>query len=169
MELDFHDLYREHYNTVYFTALKIIKDHGLAEDVLQESFLKAYHHLGEIKDEVKTAAWLRTITSRTAIDVLRREKKEVLLPTDEVPMPIQRDLSHVSEVELAYEQKLLEDKIKRKVKALSPKLRMVFQLNYYEQLKEKEIAHKLHLSPAAVKSRLHRAKKSIQQEAVANA
>jgi RNA polymerase sigma factor (sigma-70 family) len=68
-----------------------------------------------------------------------------------------------SEVE-EYDRIYLEDRIKKKVSTLPPKLRVVFQLSSYHHMNEKEIACKLDLTTSAVKSRLHRARQSMKRK-----
>ncbi|WP_283154095.1 RNA polymerase sigma factor [Guptibacillus hwajinpoensis] len=71
----FNEIFTKYYNRVYYTALSILKDHGLAEDVLQETFLKAYDRLDEVQSERKLGSWLSTIAARKSIDQLRKQKK----------------------------------------------------------------------------------------------
>ncbi|MGG1685464.1 RNA polymerase sigma factor [Pseudalkalibacillus sp. NRS-1564] len=71
----FNDIFTKHYKRVYYTALRVLKDHGLAEDVLQETFLKAYDRLDEVQSERKLGSWLSTIAARKSIDQLRKQKK----------------------------------------------------------------------------------------------
>lgn len=156
MEITFHDLYNQHYKRVYFSAIKVTKDHGLAEDVLQETFITAYDKLMEIENEAKVGSWLSTVATRKAIDLLRKQKKVVLVSIDIYPQLT--DLPLDSTVEKECENAQLEEGIGDLISTLSPKLRSVFRLYYHHQLKEKEIACKLKLSPGAVKSRIHRAR-----------
>ncbi|WP_394174194.1 RNA polymerase sigma factor [Guptibacillus hwajinpoensis] len=164
MRMTFHDLYTKHYKRVYFSAVKVTKDHGLAEDVLQETFITAHDKLMEINNEAKVGSWLSTVATRKAIDLLRRQKKNVLVSMD---IPTQLfDIPLDSSVEKACENTQLEEGVGLLISTLSPKLRTVFRLYYYNQLKEKEIATKLQLSPGAVKSRLHRARNAMKSKIV---
>ncbi|CDQ21448.1 RNA polymerase sigma-70 factor, ECF subfamily [Halobacillus karajensis] len=153
-------MYKQYYHRVFYTALKVTKNPCSAEDILQETFIKAYDKLEEIKDENKVGAWLSTIAHRKAIDLIRKEKRAVLLPIEEIPPS--RTVEECSDVECICEQRCLEEDIKKRTLMLSPKLRAVFQLSYYKQLQEKEIAYNLKISPAAVKSRLHRARQMMK-------
>lgn len=158
---DFHQLFHQYYNLVYSIAYQVTKDASLAEDVLQETFWKAYQKECALKDPLKMKAWLSTIARNTAIDYIRKHKKEILLEEEQVPKLLYMQRDHTSDVEQELEKAWVEETVKGHMKKLSPKLQEVFQLNYYDQLQEKEIAQKLHLSKSAVKSRLHRAKKEI--------
>ncbi|MFC7062574.1 RNA polymerase sigma factor [Halobacillus seohaensis] len=162
-DINFNDLFTKYYSRVYYTALKITKETSAAEDVLQETFIKAYDKFNEIKDVNKVGAWLSTIASRKAIDFLRKEKKIVLLSIEDYPILLPFEIAE-SKVENECEQIILEEEIKKKISTLSPKLRSVFQLHYNQQLRESEIASKLNLSKAAVKSRLYRARLAMKNK-----
>ncbi|MGI8316335.1 RNA polymerase sigma factor [Halobacillus mangrovi] len=162
MKIDFTDLYNQHYHRVYYAAVKVTKDPAKAEDVLQETFIKAYEKLGEVQEERKLGAWLSTIASRKAIDTLRKDKKLVMLPIDELHSLHSSSNFDSSDVEAEFNRIDLEERMKKKVSTLAPKLRVVFQLSYYQQLNEKEIASKLNVTSSAVKSRLHRARQTMK-------
>ncbi|TKD69963.1 RNA polymerase sigma factor [Pseudalkalibacillus hwajinpoensis] len=164
MEMTFHDLYTQHYNRVYYSAIKVTKDHGLAEDVLQETFITAHVKLMDIDNEAKVGSWLSTVATRKAIDLLRKKKKVVLVSIDSSPQLTNLPLDFTVEKECENAQ--LEEGVGVLICALSPKLRSVFQLYYHHQLKEKEIASKLQLSPGAVKSRLHRARIAMKSKMI---
>ncbi|UOQ44505.1 RNA polymerase sigma factor [Halobacillus salinarum] len=163
MNLSFEDIYETYYARVFQAAISVTKDHGIAEDVLQEAFLKAYQKLHRIEDNKKVQAWLVTITKRTAIDFLRKEKKVTLLPIEEEILPFEKR-AESSTVEKQLEVNDLNEGIKTKVNTLSPKLKKVFQLKYYNELQEKEIASKLQLSDSCVKSRLYRARHVMKEK-----
>lgn len=160
--MDFYEMYETYYHRVYYTALKVTKNPCSAEDILQETFIKAYKKIEEVRDEGKVGAWLSTIAHRKAIDLLRKEKKAVLLPMEELPLTQPVDVKPESDVERICEHHLMEEDVKKKISTLSPKLRSVFQLSFYKEMQEKEIAHELRITPAAVKSRLHRARQAMK-------
>lgn len=160
--MNFHDMYERYYHRVYYAALKVTKNPCSAEDILQETFMKAFDKLHEVKDETKVGAWLSTIAHRKAIDFLRKDKRMVFLPLEELPIPKTKVPCVSSEVETICVRNYMEEGIKKRISTLSPKLRPVFQLNYYKQMQEKEIARELSISPSAVKSRLHRARQAMK-------
>ncbi|UOR10487.1 RNA polymerase sigma factor [Halobacillus amylolyticus] len=155
MDGDFEKIYQLYYNRVYHAAFRLTKDHKHAEDILQETFIKAYQKIDQIEKIDKIGAWLSTTATRASIDFLRKEKKVVVAEIDELPLPKCEARSIVEE---HCEEKDMEEAIRREVSTLSPKLRKVFYLKYYGHLKESEIAERLELSASAVKSRLYRAR-----------
>ncbi|MCA0972453.1 sigma-70 family RNA polymerase sigma factor [Halobacillus litoralis] len=161
MDSSFNNLYTEHYNRVYYAALKMTRDSSLAEDILQETFIKAHDRMDEIKDEAKVGAWLSTIATRKAIDWLRKEKRLVTLPIEELPF---KDAT--LDVEDVVEQRLQIEETFHAISTLPPKLRIVLKLSCLEGKREKEIAEELGLTQACVKSRLYRARAAMKSEAI---
>lgn len=153
----FQNLYKTHYNRVYYAALKMTKDPSLAEDVLQETFIKAYDKLGEVKEEGKVGAWLATIAKRKAIDCLRKNKRLVSLPVEELPFTDYEVVEGVVELKLEIEETF------HKISVLPKKLRVVLKMSCLEGLQEKEIAKRLGISSSCVKSRLYRARMTMKK------
>lgn len=75
----FERLVREHQHMVYCVALSHCKDPSSAEDVAQEAFLKAYRSVDEMREPARLKTWLYSIARFTAIDWLRRRKREPVL------------------------------------------------------------------------------------------
>ncbi|UFU00811.1 RNA polymerase sigma factor [Radiobacillus kanasensis] len=160
--LQFEDLYKTYYQKVLRVSCMIVKNPYLAEDVAQETFIKAFKKMDMIRDMDKISGWLSTIASRTAIDFLRKEKKISAVPLEEV-VCMKLYQSHLfGNVENELDRLFTEEEIKEELKAMSPKLQDVFHLKYMKELKDEEIAKRLKLSKAAVKSRLCRARKHLK-------
>ncbi|WP_176140506.1 RNA polymerase sigma factor [Halobacillus salinus] len=157
MDSYFNTLYARYYQRVYYAALKVTSDSSLAEDILQETFMKAYDKLHEVKEEGKVGAWLSTIATRKAIDLIRKEKRHVYLPLEELPFS---DPS--SGVEELVELRLQTKEAIQLIAALPPKLRVVLKLGCMEGKSEKEIAEALDVTLACVKSRMYRARMALR-------
>ncbi|MFD2923360.1 RNA polymerase sigma factor [Halobacillus naozhouensis] len=164
MDEDFDELYLTYYNRVYYSAYRVTKDQCSAEDVLQETFIKAYRNSDQLKDVEKIGAWLSTAATRTAIDLLRKERKYVVTEIEEVPLRVGEVASFRSTVEESCEQRELEEEVWKSTSSLSPKLKEIFKMKYYFYFKEAEIAKHLQLSPSAVKSRLYRARNYMKKQ-----
>jgi RNA polymerase sigma-70 factor (ECF subfamily) len=77
--LAFEQLVRRHAAVVIGAAYRITRDHGLAEDVAQEAFLKAFRALPAYREQQSFGGWLRTITVRCALDTVQRRRPEVTI------------------------------------------------------------------------------------------
>ncbi|WP_163528174.1 RNA polymerase sigma factor [Halobacillus ihumii] len=164
MEEDFDGIYLHYYNRVYYAAYRVTKEQRSAEDVLQETFIKAYRNLNQLKDGEKIGAWLSTTATRTAIDLLRKERKYVVTEIEEVTRPADEAASFNSTVEEECEKRAMEEEVWEKANTLSPKLKEIFKMKYFSYYRETDIADQLQLSLSAVKSRLYRARNYMKKQ-----
>jgi RNA polymerase sigma factor (sigma-70 family) len=158
----FQHIYSLYHQRVYHAAQKVLRDAQMAEDAAQETFIKAYRYWDKLEDVSKAGAWLATIASRTAIDMLRKEGKRTFISIELASWELEQHyLEHIviEEVELRETKLELEQDIQK----LKPKLKEVLALRYMEDMREREIAATLSLSKATVKTRLYRAKAAVKQ------
>ena len=153
---DFDALTRQHQDAVYRQMIRVCGNHEDAEDVLVEALLRAYHHLDQLRDSTAFRAWLAQIARRVCWQLKEREAMLPLLQLstlDEEGREIAGP-EPTPELHLAHRQmkKLLDDA----VSALPPVYREVYRLRDIEDRSGDEVAAKLGISQAAMKSRLHR-------------
>ncbi|WLD91917.1 RNA polymerase sigma factor [Alkalihalobacillus sp. AL-G] len=162
-EIDFTLIYETFCDKVYRVAIRITRDAHLAEDIMQETFIKAFNKLDTIADLDKIGAWLSTIASRTAIDLIRKEKRAGTISVEDV-MYAQDETKtdHYCDVETEAEHHWLEEEIRQEIQHLKPDLKDVFLLKFENGYKEEEIAEYLHLPKGTVKSRLYRARQQLK-------
>ena len=137
---------------VYGRSLKrmcclYLKDVSLAEDASQETFLRAWRHLGEFRHESSEKTWLMRIAMNVCRDMLRTSwfrRLDRRVTPEELPLVFEPD----------EERPLLAEE----VMALPPKHREVILLYYYQDMNTKELAAALGISFNTAKSRLLRAR-----------
>lgn len=163
MAINFDEMFTTYSNKLYYLAYSITKDRFLAEDVVQEAFFKAYKKIDSIVEEEKIGAWLSAITTRTAIDFLRKERRKAGLLVDQSFIDrenISKGSVHTVEHEVEYV--FLKEDLQNVMEHLSNEQQEVLRLKANYGLKEIEIAQKLQLTPATVKMRLYRARKQLK-------
>src|SRR5437764_6307740 len=137
-------------------AYRMLGNTTEAEDVTQETFVRAYTQLATYKPAHKFSTWVLSIASHLAIDQLRR-RRFLALPLDDVPF-----LEWIVDSGTSPEQSALEgeqqDEIQVYLQRLPSKYRAVIVLRYWYDFSYEEIARTLDLTPALVKARLHRAR-----------
>jgi len=137
-------------------AYRMLSNAAEAEDVTQETFVRAYTQLATYKPAHKFSTWLLSIASHLAIDQLRR-RRFLALPLEDVPF-----LDWIADVGTGPEQSALEgeqqDEVQTYLQRLPGKYRAVIVLRYWYDFSYEEIARTLNLTPALVKARLHRAR-----------
>ncbi|RSD25449.1 RNA polymerase sigma factor [Mesobacillus subterraneus] len=162
--IDFDELYKLYSKKLGQIAYSITKDRHLAEDVVQETFIKAYKKSDTISDTNKIGAWLAAIAARTAIDYLRAEKRRKWLPSDQSIMEqIFSDADFSQSLEQEVEILLFKEDIQHMLFMLTHEYQQVLILRLQYGLKEDEIACKLNLKSGTVKTRLHRARKQLKK------
>ena len=137
-------------------AYRMLSNAAEAEDVTQETFVRAYTQLATYKPAHKFSTWLLSIASHLAIDQLRR-RRFLALPLEDVPF-----LDWIVDVGTSPEQSAIEgeqqDEVQTYLQRLPGKYRAVIVLRYWYDFSYEEIARTLNLTPALVKARLHRAR-----------
>ena len=153
---------------IYRLALKIVGTPQDAEDVLQETFIKAYRNLSTFEGRSSFSTWLYRIASNEAFMSLRRRKPEAVSVDAEIETPDGEqepvqivDWCCLPEAELltTESREYLDVAIDR----LPPPLRVVFLLRDIEGLSVRETAEALRISEAAVKTRLLRARLQLRE------
>ena len=152
-------LVEKYKDPVYNVAYRMLGNAAEAEDVAQEAFVRAYTQLRTYKDTHRFSTWLLSIASHLSIDQLRR-RRFLALPLDNVPF-----LEWIADLGAGPEQAAVQgetsDEMQRLLQQLPPKYRAVLILRYWHDLSYEEIAGVLHLTPALVKARLHRARELV--------
>lgn len=143
----FRELYEREYAAVYRSVRAIVLDSGAAEDLTQEAFVKAYRARHGYRPTAPVGAWLHRIAVNTAISYLRRQKLARLLPV-RLYTPASNTEYEAADARSVVEQALAE---------LSPKLRAVVALHYFQGYTRDEIAQALGIPSGTVASRLAKA------------
>jgi RNA polymerase sigma-70 factor, ECF subfamily len=165
----YHELIRPYERSVYMMALSYMKNEADAEDVAQEAFLKAFHHLAGFRSEAKFSTWLVGIALNEARSRLRREgavRMESIDDTVEegghVSPAVLRDWREVPSE--ALERKEVRQMLQKAITSLPEKYREVFLLRDVEELNVVETAAALSITVGNVKVRLHRARMMLQKQ-----
>lgn len=154
---------------IYRLAIKMLNQQQDAEDVLQETFVKAYRGLKSFDGRSKLSTWLFRIATNEALMVIRRKHPDVVsidepIETEEGEQePVQIiDWCCLPENELLSEES--REKLDTAVQKLPERLRVVFLLRDINDLSTHETAEVLGLSDTAVKTRLSRARLRLREE-----
>jgi RNA polymerase sigma-70 factor, ECF subfamily len=161
----------EYMGSLYSAALRMTRNPSDAEDLVQETYLKAYRAFGSFKEGTNLKAWLYRILTNTFINSYRARKRR----------PEQTDIDDVEDLYLyrrlggleavtagrSAEEEVLEHftegEVKAAVEALPEQFRMAVLLADVEGFSYKEIADILDIPIGTVMSRLHRGRKALQK------
>ncbi len=161
----FERLMKDNFQRVYRTALRIVGDPSDAEDIAQETFLRAYRCLGQFKGKSKFSTWLTRIAVNQSLMHLRKNRnRRGLLPLDTEDGTLELELpDHRPTPEQACGSSELHWKISRAVSRLPASLRLAFEVRHFHELTTEETAIALRISVPAAKSRVLRACKIIRE------
>ena len=155
---------------VYNLAYRMLGNAAEAEEAAQETFLRAYTHLRSYDPQRRFRSWLLSIASHYCIDRLRRRRitwlpleDEIATagdPTDTVAVQLVSDSPNPETVVTRQEH---QEYIQQMLEGLSPTDRAAITLRYWYDCSYEEIAETLDLTISAVKSRLHRARRTLAE------
>lgn len=161
-------LQKKYKNLIYSLVKKMIKNDSDVEDLVQETFIKAYKALDKFKFNYSFSAWIYRIASNNTIDFLRKRRfdtfsidKPIGNAEDENYFEIE-DNSYSPDADLISEQKA--DIIKAAIDTLPENYREIIILRHEEELDYKAIAEQLDLPLGTVKAHLFRARKLLYEE-----
>lgn len=142
----FEVLVRRHVDRMYGVARLMLRDPDLAEDAVQEGFVRAWRDIGSLRDPSRFESWLHTLIVRACYDQARRSRRwqaevRVLAPVTELASHDQASSDR--------------DVIERGFRMLSPEHRMVLVLHFFLDLSASEIGARLGIPSGTARSRLH--------------
>ena len=143
---------------VFRLALRMCGNEADADEVAQEAFLSAWKALPNFRGDSRFSTWLYQLTSHAAIDLMRREKRQIAAEDiTEVSAP-DPGPSPQQQAERSETRQAVRDAMGQ----LSPEYRQIVVLRFLQELSYEEIGVVLKLPPGTVKSRLNRAKAQLK-------
>lgn len=167
----FADLAMEHMGSLYTAALRMTRNPADAEDLVQETYLKAYRAFGSFQEGTNLKAWLYKILTNTFINSYRSKKRrpEQTELDEGEDLYLYRRLGGLEAVAAgrSAEEELLDhitdSEVKEALESLPESFRMAVLLADVEGFSYKEIADILEIPIGTVMSRLHRGRKALQK------
>jgi RNA polymerase sigma-70 factor (ECF subfamily) len=155
-------LVKRYQKKIYYLAYRMVKDHDAADDIAQETFIRAYSAIRSFERGHSFYTWLYRICMNLSINLLKRQKLVISESQfGDQPSPLEKEAEKTDPSDhLA--SKELELRIGRALNSLPPKYKAVLILRIYEDSSYEEIAHVLNISVGTVMSRLFRAREKMQ-------
>ena len=142
---------------MYYHIRKMLINHGDTDDVLQNTFLKAWLHIASFRGESSLSTWLYRIATNETLDFLRSKKQtnEYVDIEDTLALSLQ-DTSYFSGNEI-------ELKLQKAILLLPEKQRLVFNMKYFDDITYEQMSEILETSVGALKASYHLATKKIEK------
>ncbi|MCB9282549.1 MAG: RNA polymerase sigma factor [Lewinellaceae bacterium] len=151
-------LYDKYSNKVYSRCLSLLRDVALAQDATQEVFVKIYLNLSRFSERSQFSTWVYSITYNFCIDMIRRNKKQQALFSDD----IEKTPDLVDEVPDEELMAMEVDRLKDVLEKIPVGDKAILLMKYQDDMQIKEIADALDKTESAIKMKLKRAKHKAQ-------
>ena len=157
--MDFWDIYHKHYERVKKFIFALVKDEWVADDLIQETFIKVQKNLDQLREESKISSWIFRIAYNLCQDHFR--KMSPSSKSDRVFVE-NREILAEPLFQKEFEQRQMGECIQDKIRLLPESYQTVLILYDLMEFSHQEIAEIVDISVANVKVRLHRARKKLK-------
>lgn len=144
---------------LYWQIRRMVESHEDADDLLQNTFMKAWSSIENFRGEAKLSTWLYKIAINESITFLARERKRLNLSLDDE----ESHLVNMIEADTFIDGDELALKLRKAIATLPEKQRLVFNMRYYDEMKYEDMSEVLGTSVGALKTSYHLAAKKIEQ------
>ena len=151
----FERVVRQYSEQLYWQIRRIVLTHDDANDVLQNTFLKAWNGLENFQGDAKIVTWLSRIAINESLDQLRRNKHMVSGADEDL------SVANMLMADSYFDGSEAEALLQEAIASLPDVQRTVFQLRYFEDMKYSEMSLRLNTSEGALKASYHIAVKKI--------
>lgn len=155
----FHLIVQKYQEKLYWHIRKLVIDHDDTNDVVQNTFVKAWSGLGNFREDSQLFTWLYRIATNEALTFLKRKRTRFFLPLVDVESQLVSSL----ESDPYFNGDEAELKLQKAILSLPEKQRVVFNMRYFEELSYEEISAVLGTSVGALKASYHLAAKKIEK------
>ena len=161
------EFYNRFYKDVYYICYKITENEKDAEDVTQETLIKAIEKIDNLKEPEKISAWLKVIANNLSLNYLKKNRKfDIVDNSEDMGEEIFEENRVVKKTpEDVVADKEVADILSKMINNLPREQRITIFMFYYEELSVKEIAEIMDCSEATVRSRINYARKALRKQA----
>ena len=160
------EFYNEFYKEVYYVCYKITENEKDAEDIAQETLIRALDKIDTLKNPEGLSAWLRTIANNLSIKYLKKNRKFNIVNNSE---EMGEEIFEENRIAQKTPEDIVADKevtdiLTNMINRLPREQRITIFMFYYEELSVKEIAEIMDCSEATVRSRINYARKALRKQ-----
>ena len=155
----FNLLVRKYQQRVYLHIRRIVIDHDDANDVVQNTFIKAWKGLANFRGDSEIFTWLYRIATNESITFLNKKRTRFFLPL----VDVEKQLAAAIETDPLISADQIQMKFQKAILTLPEKQRIVFNMRYFEEIPYEEMSKILGTSVGALKASYHFAVKKIEK------
>lgn len=154
----FGDVMRKYSEPIYWQIRRLVNSHDDANDILQDTFLKAWNSIENFRGDARLSTWLHKIAINESITFLAKERRRQNVSIDDESSM----LINAIEADKDVDGDALALELRKAIATLPEKQRLVFNMRYYDEMKYEQMAEILGTSVGALKASYHLAVKKIE-------
>ena len=151
----FNEIINKYKVRLYWHIRKLVINHNDADDLLQNTFIKAWKGLSSFQKESKLYTWLYRIATNECLTFLQQKKKRLFTNVDDVNIDLESDAY--------FDGDKAQLKLQQAIQTLPVKQKLVFNMRYFEEMPYEEMSKILETSESALKASYHFAVKKIEE------
>jgi len=155
----FNLIVKKYQEKLYWHIRKMLISHEDTDDVLQNTFINAFHGLEHFREDASLFTWLYRIATNEALTALKKKKRRFFLPLGDVQSHLGKNL----EADDYIDGEDIRMKLQKAILTLPEKQRLVFNMKYFDEMKYDEMAEILDTTVGALKASYHHAVKKIEK------
>ncbi len=155
----FNEVIRKYSEPLYWQIRRMVNSHDDANDLLQNTFFKAWSNIENLRGDAKLSSGLHKIAINESISFLERERKRLNVSLDDESA----HMIHTIEADTNVDGDELKKHLRKAIALLPEKQRLVFNMKYYDDITYEKMSEILGTSVGALKSSYHIAVKKIEQ------
>ncbi len=154
----FGEVIKTYTEPLYWQIRRMVQSHDDANDLLQNTFMKAWQSIENFRGDARLSTWLYKIAINEAITFLARERKRLGLSLDDQ----ESALAATIEADPDIDGDALAQELRKAISTLPEKQRLVFNMKYFDEMKYEDMSNILGTSVGALKASYHLAVKKIE-------
>jgi RNA polymerase sigma factor (sigma-70 family) len=163
-EKAFTQIMKKYQEKIYWHIRRMVIDHDDADDVVQNTFVKAWKGLENFREDAQLYTWLYRIATNESLTFIEQKKKKSAISLND----IEQGLSNQVRASEDFDGQKAEWKLQLAIQQLPEKQRAVFNLRYYDEMPYEEMSQVLETSVGALKASYHHASKKIEEFILSN-
>lgn len=154
----FGEVIKTYTEPLYWQIRRMVQSHDDANDLLQNTFMKAWSSIENFRGDARLSTWLYKIAINESITFLERERKRLSISLDDQDASLARTI----EADEYFDGDELQLKLRKAIATLPEKQRLVFNMKYFDDMKYEDMSNILGTSVGALKASYHLAVKKIE-------
>lgn len=154
----FNQILSKYQKRLYWHIRKMVIDHDDTDDILQNTFIKAWKNLEGFREDAQLYTWLYRIATNECLTFLKKKQNNITISINEVEYGLHEKIDS----EKNYTGEEIQRKLQKAILTLPEKQRLVFNMKYFDAMKYEEMSVVLETSVGALKASYHHAVKKIE-------